>query len=315
MDINRADYSINCPECKVRVNKAQNDVSLFIQSITGIAPDQNNKKLIAPLELDIVVKKDENTIIAFEYCGAIWHSTKYKSNEKYHQEKRDICDAKNIRLITMFDDEWLDKQDICKSRIRNILGVVSTKIAARKCDIQKIGNDVALSFCDKNHIQGKGKANHSYGLFYDTSLVSVMTFSTPSLAKGGDKKDYDWELNRFCSQLDTVVIGGASRLFAAFRSEFPNDCIVSFCDLRWGDGTVYEKLGFILLYRTDPNYYYVGKFTDWKRKHRFGFTKQNLIEMFQETDTTLTEKEIAEKNGLFRMYDCGHLKFIINPKK
>jgi hypothetical protein len=305
--INGARYVLNCPECHKRVNKAQNSVAQYIQELLGYAPEQNNKILIKPLELDIVI----NNTIAIEYCGAVWHSTKYKENTNYHQEKLDACTDKGIRLITIFDDEWKNKEDICKSRIRNLLGLTLNKIHARKCLIKKISNEEALSFCAANHIQGKGQANKSYGLFYNDKLVSVMTFSLPSASKSGKKKDYDWELNRFCSALDTVVIGGANKLLSAFRIDYPKDKIITFCDLRWGSGGVYEKMGFKFLYRTKPNYYYIGEHTKWERKHRFGFTKKKLIELFKETDVNLTEREIANKNGLFQIHDCGHLKFIL----
>lgn len=307
LKINAARYAINCPECNKRVNKAQNTIASFVQSIIGIEPEQDNRKVIAPLELDILI----NNKFAIEYCGAIWHSSRFGKSSTYHQEKLDACTAKDIRLITMFDDEWKNKEDICKSRIRNLLGLTTNKIHARKCEIKKITNEDALTFCLKNHIQGKGQANKSYSLYYENNLVSVMTFSLPSASKAGKKKDYDWELNRFCSLLDTVVMGGANKLLAAFRKDYPKDRIITFCDLRWGNGKVYENMGFKFLYRTRPNYYYIGESTNWERKHRFGFTKQKLISLFSETDITLTEKEIALKNGLFQMYDCGHLKFIL----
>lgn len=300
-------YALNCINCNKRVNKAQNTIASFVQSLIGIDPEQNNRVLIKPLELDILI----NNKFAIEYCGAIWHSSRFGKSSTYHQEKLDACTAKDIRLITMFDDEWKNKEDICKSRIRNLLGLTNNKIYARKCEIKKIPNEDALAFCLKNHIQGKGQTNKSYGLYYENNLVSVMTFSLPSASKAGKKKDYDWELNRFCSLLDTVVIGGANKILAAFRKDYPKDRIITFCDLRWGNGKVYENMGFKFLYRTRPNYYYIGESTNWERKHRFGFTKQKLINLFSETDITLTEKQIALKNGLFQMHDCGHLKFIL----
>ena len=287
----------------------------FIQFLIEVSDEgysirQNDTLTIPGTTLDIAVIGSDSKVIAFEYCKDFINNT-----ELYYQNKLDVCADKGIKLITIFDDEWTSKKDICKSRIRNLFGKTENKIAGRNCGIVKIPNETALAFCEENHIQGKGKTFHSYGLYNNNELVSVMTFSNPSISKGGDKKDYDWELNRFCSKLNTVVMGGANKLIAAFRDEFPNDTIITFCDLRWGTGKVYEEMGFQLVHRTRPNYYYVGKHTDWKRKHRFGFTKQNLIEIFKETDNSLTEKEIAEKNGLFRMYDCGHLKFILNPKK
>jgi hypothetical protein len=106
-----------------------------------------------------------------------------------------------------------------------------------------------------------------------------------------------------------VVIGGANRLIEAFKEKHQGQTVVTFCDLRWGNGKVYENMGFTFDYKTDPNYYYVGAITNWKRKHRFNFTRERLREIFKVTDETKTERMIAEENELFRIYDCGHNRY------
>lgn len=134
-----------------------------------------------------------------------------------------------------------------------------------------------------------------------------MTFSKPSVVKNAS--GYNWELNRFCSKLNTIVIGGANKLLNLFKSKYKTQKIITFCDLRWGTGNVYEKMGFKFLNETNLNYYYIGKLTNWKRKHRYTYAKHKLLELFPNSNKDHTEKEIAEYNGLFQIYDCGHLKF------
>jgi hypothetical protein len=259
-------------------------------------------KTIKPLQLDIYLPELK---IAIEYCGTMWHSTKFIKDNNYHKNKFDLCQQQGIRLVTIFSDEWTLKKDITKSRIYNLIGL-SKKIHARKCEVTPIDNKTALDFCQRNHIQGKGQSFKAYGLYYDKLLVSVMTFSKPMVCKNAN--GYDYELNRFCTITGYLVVGGASKLFKKFLSEHSNIEVISFCDLRWGTGNVYKQLGMTEVDRTRPNYYYVGNWTSWVRKHRFNYTKQKLLEMFP-TEEQTTEFELAEKNGLFRIYDCGHLKF------
>jgi hypothetical protein len=105
-----------------------------------------------------------------------------------------------------------------------------------------------------------------------------------------------------------VVVGGANKLLNQFRKLHVGEKLITFCDLRWGTGNVYEKLSFNYVATTRPNYYYIGSYTKWERKHRFNFTKQKLIKLFG-GEVTSTEQEIAEANELYRIFDCGHKKY------
>jgi hypothetical protein len=299
---------LKCPGCTKNTNrKEETEFANYIRELVGAEKvTQGTKKIISPFELDVYI---EELKLAFEYCGNIWHSGMYKDDTNGHKNKHELCEKNGIRLITIFSDEWKDSRSICESRIKNILGLLTNIIPARKCEVKEVDTSVALSFCEVNHLQGKGQCREAYGLYFEGSLVSIMTFSVPSISKSGSTKNYDWELNRFCSKLDTVVIGGANRLIEAFKEKHQGQTVVTFCDLRWGNGKVYENMGFTFDYKTDPNYYYVGAITNWKRKHRFNFTRERLREIFKVTDETKTERMIAEENELFRIYDCGHNRY------
>jgi hypothetical protein len=300
--------TLTCPSCfKSTKRSSENGFSEYIKSLVGDSDvDQNNTELIKPYEIDCLVKSKN---IAFEYCGTIWHSEKYDKDKEYHRRKYELCKSKNIRLITIFDDEWIDSPDICKSRIQNILGIKTTTLFARKCFSKQIPNKVAFKFLKDNHIQGRGHSHVAYGLYHNYEFMSVMTFSKPSVSKNANK--YDWELNRFCSLTGYNIVGGASKLLKSFSREHNGIKLVTFCDLRWGNGGVYEKIGFKYLYTTNPNYYYVGNYTKWKRKHRYNFTKSRLLKIFGVEHKDKTEYQIALDNGLYRVWDCGHKKYEI----
>lgn len=299
------DFTLSCPTCfKSTKRKTQTEVSDFIKSIISDNIEENNRTLISPYELDIYIPTRK---IAIEYCGGIWHSSKFNYDKNKHFNKWNMCKKLDVRLLTIFDDEWTQKRSICESRIKNCFGLISHKVFARNCEVKIIDNKVALDFCATNHIQGKGHSFVAYGLFLKDQLISVMTFSKPSISKNA--QEYDYELNRFCSLLDYVVIGGASRLLSSFKKDHKGIKLVTFCDMRWGSGNVYEKLGFIFIKHTPINYYYIGSDTKWLRKHRFNYTKQRLMDIYKETNFDLTEEQVAIKNGLYRIYDCGHNKY------
>jgi Zn finger protein HypA/HybF involved in hydrogenase expression len=302
---------IYCPECYIKNHrKSQNEVYEWLKTVYQDEIKQEYKEL--GIELDIFIPDKK---IAIEYCGNIWHSTKYNKNNNKHKNKLDICIKNNIRLFTIFEDEWIYKKEICKSRLLNCLHKIPHKLFARKLKINKIDTSTALKFCENNHIQGKGQSSIAYGLFDDDKLVSVMTFSKPSISKNTDEY-YDYELNRFCSLLNYNIIGGASKLLKQFIKDIKPSKLLTFCDLRWGIGNVYEKLGFSLVTETKINYYYCGPSTNWQRKHRFNYCKHKILSKYPHMDKNKTEFELTEELNLYQIYDCGHKKFemIFNNK-
>ena len=48
-----------------------------------------------------------------------------------------------------------------------------------------------------------------------------------------------------------------------------------------------------------------------RRSMYFKYNKQNLIKLFNEKPE-LTEWQIAKKNRMDRIWDCGSMKFILN---
>ena len=173
---------------------------------------QNDKHLIYPYELDIFSPKYN---IAIEYDGLYWHNEK-NVDMNYHLMKTELCENKGIQLIHIFEDEWTDKQDIVKSRLKSIFGVIDNRIYARKCEIKEVSHNESKLFLEKNHIQGNVNSKYRYGLYYNNELVSLMTFGNMRKSLGSKTKNECYELLRFCNKLNTSVIGGASKLFKHF---------------------------------------------------------------------------------------------------
>jgi hypothetical protein len=112
-----------------------------------------------------------------------------------------------------------------------------------------------------------------------------------------------WELLRFCNKLNTNVIGGASKLFKHFITEYAPKEIVSYADRRWSNGNLYDKLGFTKYNESKPNYYYI---INRRRLYRFNLRKSVLIKKFN-CPPEMTEHEICLSQQWYRIYDCGCL--------
>ena len=160
-------------------------------------------------ELDLYLP-DYN--LGIEYHGLYWHADINKG-KNYHKEKYEYFKYKNIDVIQIFESDWVHKQSIIKSIIRSKMGLIKNKIFARKCIIKEIPNSIYKQFCELNHVQGYGIAKVKLGLYYNDTLVQIMSFS-----KSRFNKHVDWENIRTCSLLNTIVVGGFSKLFLYFRN-------------------------------------------------------------------------------------------------
>ena len=290
-----------CPRCTEFVSSYEKEIAEYLRNQSDEMVVQTTVRGLKGIkELDILIK-DKN--LAVEFDGLYWHSDIFKTRN-YHIQKTKKAFDFGIRVIHIFEDEWVEKKEICKSILKNTIGLTEKKIYARKCEIKTVSPSEARSFLDANHIQGFCSSSHRYGLYNNGILVSLMTFGGNRICLGGKKKKSEYELLRFCNTRFSSVVGGASRLFKHFVQTQSPKKVTSYCDIRWGSGRLYEVLGFKRLKDTPPNYFYV---KGGRRLGRFGFRKNLLVS--QGYDPNKTEKQIMSDIGYSRIYDCGSMKF------
>ena len=82
---------------------------------------------------------------------------------------------------------------------------------------------------------------------------------------------------------------------------------MSYSDIRLFNGGMYENLGFKKVSQSKPNYWYV---INGIRYHRFNFRKSVLVK--EGFDRNKTEKEIMFERKIYRIYDCGHIRWEYN---
>jgi hypothetical protein len=266
--------------------------SLDVQTV------QSYRQMNSKYEVDVYLPEYN---IGLEFNGVYWHNELFKDNN-YHLNKHDICKENNIDLLQIFEDEWLYKKDIVKSIIKNRINKSENVLYARKCVIKTVDTQTSKKFLDDNHIQGNVYTKVKLGLYYNNELVSLMTFSKGRVIMGGDNNE--WELTRFTNKINYSVVGGASKLFNFFIKNFKPLKVVSYSDIRLFGGNLYNKLGFKKISQSKPNYWYV---INDKRYYRFNYRKGILIK--QGYDKNKTEKEIMFDRGIYRIYDCGNIRW------
>ena len=293
-DVHRRGYG--CTKCSNNgISKDEIDINEFILSL-GFETKTKNRIILNGKELDIYIPSKN---IAIEYNGLYWHSEEFK-DKNYHLNKTEECETKGIQLIHIFEDEWLHKQDIVKSRLKNILGLTENKLYARKCTIKEVSSKDSKIFLDNNHIQGNCKSSVNIGLYHNNELISLMTFGKRPLINNNSV-----ELIRFCNKLNYLVVGGADKLFKHYIKTYNPIEIVSYADRRWSQGDLYNKLGFNFISNTPANFYYIINKT---RINRLTYQKHKLVEMGYDKNKTANQIMLDEK--IYKIHDCGSKKYI-----
>jgi len=299
-----------CQKCSMTDrSNGEKELSDYIKSLGFDVIDNFRPGGTRGFEADVFVP---SKMIAFEYHGLNWHSDRVLSSKginpkKYHLEKTKFFSDNGIMLIHIFENEWKYKRDIIKSIISSKLGVSKERVYARKCTISEISKKDANEFLKRTHRQGASNSSMSIGMFYHDRLISVMTFGKPRFSK-----KYDIELLRFSSELNTVVVGGFSKMLSYYIRNNNFSKMVSYADVRYSGidprKTVYCKNGFSLDGISQPNYFYFKRGGD-KLMSRMRFQKHKLPNELKIFDSSLTEYQNMVANGYDRIFDCGNMVF------
>lgn len=254
---------------------------------------QKDRLMLGDLELD---GYDKDLNVAIEYCGLFWHSEKFK-DKNYHREKLRRCNELGIRLVTIFEDEWLHRNKQVRQYLKASLGVFSERIYARNCDFVEMKN---YDFFGYNHIQGSPNSiKHGFGLLNNGVIVGSVSFSAHH------RKSSQLSLNRLAFKDGIQVVGGASKLIKNSLNALKTE-VVTWSDNRWTDGKLYEKCGFVFDGELEPDYSYI--LNDRTRRSKQASTKNKL-----KIPDDVTEHQWHLDQGILRIYDCGKKRWLWKP--
>lgn len=301
----------------------ETEVFNFVKRLLGgVDVIRNDRKIVSPgVEYDIVVPSRN---VAIEVNGVFWHS------ELYHGKfdaftKFDLARKSGFQLITLWEDDWLEHDDICKIMLSSKLDALSSlplyesvdeKVSgiayARDLNFVEISNVSANEFFSRTHIQGASALTRSFALVdEDGDIRAACGICSAKQNARVHAQSGTWEIRRYatCGH----VPGGFSKLLKHIEQTLGDelDMWVSFSSNDVSDGHMYEACGFIADKHIDPDYSYAGSLTKWKRRSKQVFQKkkfrtdENLC-----YDDSMTEHELALLNKLYRVYDSGKVRWV-----
>ena len=274
-----------CPKCyPVTRSKAEIEIYEYIVNLRIDDVLSNDRNLIKPKEIDILSKQNN---FGIEFNGLYWHSDVIDKTTKYDLlNKTKLCKDLGVKLMHIYSDEWEYKKNICKSMIKNRLGLCN-KVFARKCKLKEIDKKDFSRFMNDNHISGSVNSSVRLGLYFNEELILAIGFRKPRQKKWSGY----YEISRFATKLDYVVVGGLSKLLKFFKNQVSRK-IMTYADRRFGEGLGYEKAGFKYYGDSGIDYWY----SDGRNRYDRFIIK---------TDDKMTEREKAADMGLYKVWGCG----------
>lgn len=215
-----------------------------------------------------------------ECDGLYWHSDECRPDD-YHVNKKEVYDNAGYNSLFFREDEIREKFDIIKSMVLNQLNR-SKRIFARHCQLDKLDDKHSDLFFETNHLMGKGRGS-TYVLRFKDEIVAALRLKRT--------KDKNYEISRFCNVKFNSVVGSFSRLLKFAIKDKQPDSVMTFIDRRYGKGHYLENLGFDYVH-VYPSFRWTDGFITF---HRLKFPGNSGYD-----------------NGLFKIYDCGQAKWVIN---
>lgn len=226
-----------------------------------------------------------------------------QTSEDTYEAIRMISSQEGYPLI-ITEDRWKRQREMMESRLLAHLELFS-QAYARNCEIRRIEKAEAQEFLNKHHSYGYAACKYRYGLFLKRhtghiaeemrsldklgmtgeKLIAVATFSNARrwIKDGKEIRSYEW--TRYASLPDLRVSGGMGKLLKAFIKEVEPDDIMSYADLEWSEGEVYERLGFEAEAEKEPVTFTIDPQT-WERKairrsiDKLEMTEEKLGDLF-----------------------------------
>ena len=230
-------------------------------------------------------------------------------SQNYFQEKSLEYASQGIQLVHLWQDIWVVKQEIVRSRIAALSGS-GVRIMARRTKVRRITRDVMFDFFATNHLQGFVDARYNYGLFLDEQLFAVASFSAGRKIKRNEITVRSFELLRYANLLHHRVTGGLGKLIARFIKDVnPND-IMTYADLDWASGKGYQTLNFVQTAVTPPLTFWIHP-TEMIRYYPH-LLPPKLTDEFHGQDRCEDIVDFLNDKGYVKIYNAGNLKYLLS---
>lgn len=236
----------------------EEEIAREVESFSKCKVSRHIRDLIPPYELDIYIPDKR---IAIEFNGSFWHSVECKGRD-YHRNKTEMCEEKGIRLIHIFEHEWVEAPERISAYLYTLISGKEGReeIPLKSCEIKGIGDSASLSFERAYNIFGETQHDISIAVCHEGSILGQMTF------KRIESKVY--EISSCCEHPQAYVDGWMKVVLDFFILKMSPSMISCKVDLSKSYGEEYARLGFKAIEEIEPSYRIVNRNTQREVKNR-----------------------------------------------
>lgn len=301
-------FSKKCPKCHPQNYRGmQSELNDYIMSII---PDKtvrfDNKCILDNAkQLDIYI---DELKIAIEFNGIFWHNSDYAIHGKkptpmmYHYDKTQECIEKNIRLIHIFEDEWIHHKALCKSKIRKI--IASDKMMHINANLCKINKTISQydkeKYLLKYSFYGIDGSSLTYCLTYKNYVIAMMTFS-----KTRNNKQYEWQILNYVEMNSFIVDNGFKTLIQAFIDDVNPSNVCYYISRDWNCIEDYSNILNFVDVQKPRCYWTIGS-----NRIKSALINEDIAkELINSYDENKSLVQNMNNNKFFRIYDSGTIVF------
>lgn len=237
----------------------------------------NTRRIIPPRELDLYCEKYN---FAIEYNGLMFHSygkSKYsmfnnldKEDKYYHLRKTELCEEKGIKLLHIFENEYINpsKKNIWLHKIKTEQVTYKSDLYSKSIDILPISVQEINRFFSKNSLENYSfsENNINLGLYCNKYLISTFSFKriysecTELIEHTKYEMYYSYSIDNIKSL--KITYDNINSVLNTFKeivhTDYTDLTLYLNLDRRWNSTlkSDFSNLGFKLIKQTEPRLYY-----------------------------------------------------------
>ena len=228
-------------------NISEDNVGTYIESLKLECSFNRRDLMNDKKEIDVYI---DNKKIGIEYNGLLWHSNKFV-NDSYHINKTNSCNENGIDLIHIFEDEWINKQDIIKSLLKEFLDIDSLNLSIDNIIIKEIHGDEVRCFMDNNDLNGYINSSINLGIFTNDELITLLSIDND------DNNNYN--IVRMTNKINKNNKYGYKLLIDYFIKIYNPNKLTCIIDNRFLFGKILGDIGFNKVSISSPNKWFLIK--------------------------------------------------------
>lgn len=286
-------HQTGCPQCSAQftASRSEREMVQFLRELGAhVVESHRGLRKEGITELDAYLP---DHALAVEFNGLYWHSERFK-DPGYHQRKWADCQRLGIRLLQIWEDDWKTRPGLVKLQLaEEIARTNASPLHARSPQTCNLDVQQAREFLDEHHLRGFAAGRHRFALKDSTRQILACAVFRHRDAQTLELVRYA-QVRRVEGGLETLIRKAAGLGY---------ERLIACSDNCTSESLALEQVGFTRTGSVAAAYTYL---VNGRRVNRSGYRRRRFqSDPILQYEEGFTERQLAELNGLLRVYDSG----------